>query len=168
MSRERVVVVLEYRIYVYNFAGGRPYLGYTSAIPHLGYTSVHIFADLNLLHTIETISNPRGLCSLCADSRACVIACCGLQKGHVRAELFDITRTTLISAHEASLSCIALSSYAMRHHTLWCNTIGLALLHRPQPGRDAARHGVGARHAGAGGAGTRPLPVSDTSATRPA
>mmetsp|Transcript_31665 Transcript_31665/g.102470 ORF Transcript_31665/g.102470 Transcript_31665/m.102470 type:complete len:376 (-) Transcript_31665:105-1232(-) len=85
MSRERVVVVLEYRIYVYNFA------------------------DLNLLHTIETISNPRGLCSLCADSRACVIACCGLQKGHVRAELFDITRTTLISAHEASLSCIALN-----------------------------------------------------------
>ncbi|EOD38252.1 hypothetical protein EMIHUDRAFT_426412 [Emiliania huxleyi CCMP1516] len=123
MSRERVVVVLEYRIYVYNFAGGRPYLGCTSAIPHLGYTSVHIFADLNLLHTIETISNPRGLCSLCADSRACVIACCGLQKGHVRAELFDITRTTLISAHEASLSCIALSSYAMRHHTLWCTLV---------------------------------------------
>eukprot|EP00967_Tisochrysis_lutea_P017127 scaffold19367_cov33-Tisochrysis_lutea.AAC.4 len=59
MSRERVVVVLEYRIYVYNFS------------------------DLNLLHTIETISNPHGLCALCTDSRACVIACCGLQKGHV-------------------------------------------------------------------------------------
>ena len=36
MSRERVVVVLEYKVYVYNFA------------------------DLNLLHTIETASNPRG------------------------------------------------------------------------------------------------------------
>mmetsp|Transcript_23658 Transcript_23658/g.39046 ORF Transcript_23658/g.39046 Transcript_23658/m.39046 type:complete len:383 (-) Transcript_23658:312-1460(-) len=85
MSRERVVVVLEYRIYVYNFA------------------------DLNLLSTIETISNPRGLCALCADSRACVLACCGLQKGHVRAELFDITRTTLISAHEGSLCCLSLN-----------------------------------------------------------
>ena len=61
MSRERVVVVLEYKIYVYNFA------------------------DLNLLHTIETASNPRGLCSLCPDSRACVLACPGLQKGHVKA-----------------------------------------------------------------------------------
>jgi len=90
MSRERVVVVLEYRIYVYNFS------------------------DLNLLHTIETISNPHGLCALCADSQACVIACCGLQKGHVRAELFDITRTTLISAHEAALSCIALNTDGTR------------------------------------------------------
>jgi hypothetical protein len=56
------VVVLEYKIYVYNFA------------------------DLNLLHTIETASNPRGLCSLCPDSRACVLACPGLQKGHVKVE----------------------------------------------------------------------------------
>ena len=62
MSRERVVVVLEYKVYVYNFA------------------------DLNLLHTIETASNPRGLCSLCPDSRACVLACPGLQKGHVKVE----------------------------------------------------------------------------------
>ncbi len=85
MSRERVVVVLEYRVYVYNFA------------------------DLNLLHTIETISNPRGLIALCVDARACVLACCGLQKGHVRVELFDIGRTTLISAHEGSLACMALN-----------------------------------------------------------
>ena len=79
MSRERVVVVLEYKVYVYNFA------------------------DLNLLHTIETASNPRGLCSLCPDSRACVLACPGLQKGHVKVELFDITRTTIVPAHESSL-----------------------------------------------------------------
>uniref|UniRef100_A0A7S4EW91 Uncharacterized protein n=1 Tax=Chrysotila carterae TaxID=13221 RepID=A0A7S4EW91_CHRCT len=85
MSRERIVVVLEYRIYVYNFA------------------------DLNLLSTIETISNPRGLCALCADSRSCVLACCGLQRGHVRAELYDTEQRTLIPAHEASLSCLALN-----------------------------------------------------------
>ena len=85
MSRERVVVVLEYKIYVYNFA------------------------DLNLLHTLETVSNPKGLCALCADSRLCVLACPGLQKGHLRVELFDISRSTLIAAHESALSCLALN-----------------------------------------------------------
>lgn len=90
MSRERVVVVLEYNIYVYNFA------------------------DLNLLHTIETVSNPKGLCSLCTNSASCVLACPGLQKGHIRVELFHITRSTLISAHESSLSCISLSTDGTR------------------------------------------------------
>jgi len=85
MSRERVVVVLEYKIYVYNFA------------------------DLNLLNTVETVSNPKGLCSLCADSRMCVLACPGLQKGHLRVELFDITRSTLICACESALACLALN-----------------------------------------------------------
>ena len=85
MSRERVVVVLEYKIYVYNFA------------------------DLNLLHTLETVSNPKGLCALCADSRLCVLGCPGLQKGHLRVELFDISRSTLIAAHESALSCLALN-----------------------------------------------------------
>ena len=85
MSRERVVVVLEYKIYVYNFA------------------------DLNLLHSIETVSNPKGLCALCADSRLCVLVCPGLQKGHLRVELFDISRTTLIAAHESALSCVTLN-----------------------------------------------------------
>jgi len=85
MSRERVVVVLEYKIYVYNFA------------------------DLNLLHTLETVSNPKGLCALCADSRLCVLGCPGLQKGHLRVELFDISRSTLIPCHESALSCLALN-----------------------------------------------------------
>ena len=85
MSRERVIIVLEYKIYVYNFA------------------------DLNLLHTLETVSNPKGLCALCADSRMCVLGCPGLQKGHLRVELFDISRSTLIAAHESALSCIALN-----------------------------------------------------------
>ena len=91
MSRERVVVVLEYKIYVYNFA------------------------DLNLLHTIETISNPRGLCALCADSRSCVLACSGLQKGHVRIELLtsrarrSSRRTSQRSAASHSISTVRAS-----------------------------------------------------------
>ena len=44
LRRDRVVVVLEHKIYVYNFA------------------------DLKLLHQIETISNPLGLCALSPNS----------------------------------------------------------------------------------------------------
>jgi WD40 repeat protein len=90
MSRERVVVVLEYKIYVYNFA------------------------DLNLLHTLESVSNPKGLCALCADSRLCVLACPGLQKGHVRVDLFDISRNTLVAAHDSALSCMQLNQDGSR------------------------------------------------------
>jgi WD40 repeat protein len=75
---------------------------------------VYNFADLTLLHTIETVSNPKGLCALCADSRLCVLACPGLQKGHVRVELFDIARQTLVSAHESALSCLALNADGSR------------------------------------------------------
>ena len=32
-----------------------------------------------------------------------MLACPGLQKGHVKVELFDITRTTIVPAHESSL-----------------------------------------------------------------
>lgn len=52
---------------------------------------------------------PAGLCALSPSSNTCVLACPGLQKGHLRVELFDIRRPTLISAHESSLSCLALN-----------------------------------------------------------
>jgi len=85
LRRDRVVVVLEYKIYVYNFA------------------------DLKLHDHIETISNPKGLCALCPNSSNSVLACPGLQKGHVRVELFDMKKTTLISAHEGALSCLSIN-----------------------------------------------------------
>lgn len=90
MSRERVVVVLEQKIYVYNFK------------------------DLNLLHTFETVVNPKGLCSLCADSRFEVLAYPGLQKGYIRVELFDLQRFILIPAHENRLSMLALNNDGSR------------------------------------------------------
>jgi len=86
LRRDRVVVVLEYKIYVYNFA------------------------DLKLLDHIETTSNPKGLCALCPYSSNTVLACPGLQRGHVRVELYDSKKTTLIPAHETSLACLALNS----------------------------------------------------------
>jgi len=85
LRRDRVVVVLEYKIYVYNFA------------------------DLKLVDHIETTSNPKGLCALCPNIPNTVLVCPGLQKGHVRCELYDIKKTTLITAHETSLACFALN-----------------------------------------------------------
>lgn len=85
LRRDRVVVVLEYKIYVYNFA------------------------DLKLLDHIETTQNTKGLCALCPYSSNTVLVCPGLSKGHVRVELYDHKKTTLIEAHETSLACFALN-----------------------------------------------------------
>src|SRR6185312_7160923 len=85
LRRDRVVVVLEYKIYVYNFA------------------------DLKLVDHLETTQNTKGLCALCPYSSNTVLVCPGLSKGHVRVELYDHKKTTLIEAHETALACFALN-----------------------------------------------------------
>lgn len=85
LRRDRVVVVLQNKIYVYNFA------------------------DLKLVDHIETIANPKGLCALCPSSSNTVLACPGVSRGTVRIELYDLRKTTLITAHEADLSQICLN-----------------------------------------------------------
>lgn len=61
LRRDRVVVTLEHKVYVYNFS------------------------DLKLLHQIETIANPTGLGALSPNSAQTVLACPGLHKGEVHA-----------------------------------------------------------------------------------
>ena len=56
----RVVVVLEQRIYVYNFS------------------------DLKLIEGIDTIANPKGLCALSVSPHSAVLACPASHKGVVR------------------------------------------------------------------------------------
>ncbi|EFJ20562.1 hypothetical protein SELMODRAFT_177001 [Selaginella moellendorffii] len=86
LRRDRVVVVLEHKIYVYNFS------------------------DLKLLHQVETIGNPRGLCALSpASSNSVVLACPGLHKGQVRVEQYGLRKTKFISAHDSHLACLALT-----------------------------------------------------------
>lgn len=63
LRRDRVVVALSNKVYVYNFA------------------------DLSLLDHIETVDNPRGLLVVCPNPSNNVIACPGMQKGHVRVEV---------------------------------------------------------------------------------
>ena len=90
LRRDRVVVALAQKVYVYNFA------------------------DLALLDHMETCDNPRGLLALCAAPHNNVLAAPGLSKGHVRIELYDQRKTTLIAAHEAALACIALNNTGSR------------------------------------------------------
>ncbi len=85
LRRDKIVVVLGYKIYVYNFA------------------------DLKIIDSIDTANNDRGLCALSPDPRATVLACPGTQAGHVRLELYEQRKTTLIPAHETTLACLALS-----------------------------------------------------------
>lgn len=85
LRRDRIVVVLDAKVYVYNFA------------------------DLKLVDHIETNPNPKGLCALCPSTSNSVLVCPGLQRGHVRVELYDLKKTTLIAAHETALSCFALN-----------------------------------------------------------
>lgn len=85
LSRERIVVVLEHKIYVYSFV------------------------DLKLLHQIETLANPRGLCCLSHHSSTSVLACPGLQRGQVRIEHFGLNMIKLINAHDSHIACFTLT-----------------------------------------------------------
>ncbi|KXZ56132.1 hypothetical protein GPECTOR_1g111 [Gonium pectorale] len=91
LRRDRIVVALEHKVLVYNFA------------------------DLKLLHQTETCANPRGLvaisstAAMSASSDNTVLACPGLHTGQVRIELYDRRQTKFIQAHTNALSCLVLS-----------------------------------------------------------
>jgi len=85
LRRDRIVVVLESKVYVYNFA------------------------DLQLLHQIETTPNPKGLCALCPSTNNSVLACPGLKPGYVHVELYDSKQTQIIPAHTNALSHLSLN-----------------------------------------------------------
>eukprot|EP00227_Mantoniella_beaufortii_P002107 CAMPEP_0197609638 /NCGR_PEP_ID=MMETSP1326-20131121/51585_1 /TAXON_ID=1155430 /ORGANISM="Genus nov. species nov., Strain RCC2288" /LENGTH=241 /DNA_ID=CAMNT_0043178037 /DNA_START=99 /DNA_END=821 /DNA_ORIENTATION=+ len=85
LRRDKIVVVLEHKIYVYNFA------------------------DLKILHQTDTIANPKGLCALSPTQDNTVMACPGLNKGQVRVELYDLGQTKFISAHDSDLACLQLT-----------------------------------------------------------
>lgn len=85
LRRDRIVVALIQKVFVYNFA------------------------DLKLLHQIETFSNPKGLCEVSCLSNSVVLVCPGLQKGQIRVEHYASKRTKFIMAHDSRIACIALT-----------------------------------------------------------
>ncbi|CAN4075805.1 unnamed protein product [Withania somnifera] len=85
LRRDCIVVILEQKIYIYNFA------------------------DVKLVHQIETISNPKGLCEISQTVVSPVLVCPGLQNGQVRVEHFASKRTKFIFAHDSRIASFALS-----------------------------------------------------------
>lgn len=60
LRKDKLVVVLETHIYVYNFH------------------------NLSIIQGIETCLNPRGLCALNPDTWKAILACPDPEKGHIR------------------------------------------------------------------------------------
>lgn len=85
LRRDRIVVVLEQKVFVYNFA------------------------DLKLLHQIETSANPKGLCEVSQSAGKLVLVCPGLRKGQVRVEHYASRKTKFIMAHDSRIACFALT-----------------------------------------------------------
>lgn len=84
LRKERIVVVLEQRIYVYQIS------------------------DLKLLDAIDTFSNPQGLCAL-SSREAAILVCPDKKKGHIRIINYDTNSNLGIKAHESSLSAMSIS-----------------------------------------------------------
>ncbi|XP_050896240.1 autophagy-related protein 18a [Lathyrus oleraceus] len=59
----------------------------------------------SVLHQIETIANPKGLCEVSHHLETMVLACPGLQKGQIRVEHYASKRTKFILAHDSRIAC---------------------------------------------------------------
>ena len=85
LRSDRIVVVLEHRICVYGIS------------------------DLRLLHQIDTLSNPRGMCALSPSPDSCVLACPGQKRGEVRITHYDNKKSLFLEAHTSAIACISIS-----------------------------------------------------------
>ena len=81
----RLIVVLDNKIFVYNFN------------------------DLKLVDHIETCSNPKGLCSLNSDQDVHILVCPDKQIGHVNIINYEQKKSTTIKAHQSNLSMLELN-----------------------------------------------------------
>ncbi|KAK9146909.1 hypothetical protein Sjap_006812 [Stephania japonica] len=85
LRRDRIVVVLDQRVYVYNFS------------------------NLKVMHMVETSENPKGLCEVSQAAESFVLVCPWLQKGQVRVENYSSKKTKFILAHGSRIACFALT-----------------------------------------------------------
>jgi len=86
LRRDRIVVALDNRVYVYNFQ------------------------DLSLIDNVDTFLNPKGLLALCSNQSNNVLATLGEKSGQVLVRLYDLgDKKHVIPAHNNTLSQIALN-----------------------------------------------------------
>lgn len=83
MNKETIAVVLQDRIYVYEFS------------------------NLKIRDAIETFDNPDGICCLSAKKDSSILACPDKEKGKIRISFYD--NSTTIEAHDGALTCLALN-----------------------------------------------------------
>lgn len=83
VKRDRILVALECKVYMYSFS------------------------DLQLVFQAETTPNPKGLLCLCPDPEKDILAFPGLKSGYVN--LRNCGKSIFVRAHDNALSCIALS-----------------------------------------------------------
>lgn len=88
LKKERFFVVLDKKIYVFNFT------------------------NLQQIHQIETAENKNGICSVSSENN--VFVCLGLRPGFVRIELYDSNQTKIIQPHDTSISQIVLNNDGTR------------------------------------------------------
>lgn len=93
LKRDKVIVVLEFKVYIYNLA------------------------DFKVIDHILTTANPKGLCAVCSGTNN-VLVTMGIQKGHVRVELYDMKKYTIIPAHQSTLVGFALNVEGTRLATV--------------------------------------------------
>ena len=84
LRKERIVVALEQRIYIYQIS------------------------DLKLLDALDTFPNPEGLCAL-SPKDATILVCPDKKKGFIRITNYDSNTSVEKKAHDSSLSAIAIS-----------------------------------------------------------
>lgn len=83
----RIMVVLEFKTYVYNFQ------------------------NLKMIEVVETSSNQRGICAISPSKDICVMASPDKKLGSVRVIHFDKgSKTLLINAHQSALAAMALNN----------------------------------------------------------
>eukprot|EP01029_Cantina_marsupialis_P006530 TRINITY_DN1718_c0_g1_i2.p1 TRINITY_DN1718_c0_g1~~TRINITY_DN1718_c0_g1_i2.p1 ORF type:complete len:361 (+),score=91.16 TRINITY_DN1718_c0_g1_i2:97-1179(+) len=92
LRRDRIAVALTNKVYVYNFS------------------------DLKVKDHFETGKNPLGLLAFSPTLTSCpVLACPGINKGHVFIKNFELDgRNHIIHAHESELACLELSMEGKR------------------------------------------------------
>ena len=70
------------------------------------------FMDLRLVHHIEMMANPKGLCVVSHAPNSFMLACSGLQHGKMRVKRYGLKRTRFLTSHDSRIACFALTLMA--------------------------------------------------------
>lgn len=112
LRRDRIVVVLRDKIYVYNFADlallDKVYTG-DNPLGLVGISIDNGGVGGSTTGSVERAEDVLGSASQQQRNNGMVLACPSKTKGQVRVELYGLRRQTFVDAHESELGALALS-----------------------------------------------------------